>query len=89
MKSALLIKGYGRTNLIVVDSIKHGRVQDKDRLLQCSSAIGAEKKALIVLPEVDSKVIKMQLTTSPALKQLQVNTLNVYDILNADKLIIA
>ena len=51
------------------------------------SAIGAEKKALIVLPEVDSKVIKSA-NNIPGVKTAQVNTLNVYDILNADKLII-
>ena len=47
----------------------------------------AHKKALIVLPEVDSKVIKSA-NNIPGVKTAQVNTLNVYDILNADKLII-
>ena len=55
---------------------------------QLLNAIGAEKKALIVLPEVDSKVIKSA-SNIPGVKTAQVNELNVYDILNADKLVIA
>ena len=51
------------------------------------SGIGADKMALIVLREVDSKVIKSA-NNIPGVKTAQVNTLNVYDILNADKLII-
>ena len=51
-------------------------------------AIEADKKALIVLPEVDSMVIKSA-NNIPGVKTAQVNTINVYDILNADKLIIA
>ena len=50
-------------------------------------AVGSEKKALIVLPEVDSKVIASA-RNIPGVKTAQVNTLNVYDMLNADKLII-
>ena len=50
-------------------------------------AIEADKKALIVLPEVDSKIIKSA-NNIPGVKTAQVNTLNVYDILNADKLVI-
>ena len=51
------------------------------------SDIGSEKKALIVLPEVDKKVIKSA-SNIPGVKTAQVNELNVYNILNADKLII-
>ena len=51
-------------------------------------AIGSEKKTLIVLPEVDSKVIKSA-NNIPGVKTCQYNEINVYDILNADKLVIA
>ena len=51
------------------------------------SALGADKKALIVLPEVDAKVIKSA-SNIKGVKTAQVNELNVYDILNNDKLII-
>lgn len=50
-------------------------------------AIGADKKALIVLSDVDTKVISSA-RNIPGVKTTQVNTLNVYDIVNADKLVI-
>ena len=51
------------------------------------SAIGVEKKALIVLPELEDKIIKSARNLK-GIKTSQVNTLNVYDILNANKLVI-
>ena len=50
-------------------------------------AIGADKKALIILPEVDKKVI-LSARNIPGVKTAQVNTINVYDIVNADKVVI-
>ena len=50
-------------------------------------ALGAEKNVLIVLPEVDAKVIASA-ANIPGVKTTQVNTLNVYDILNADKFVV-
>ena len=52
------------------------------------SAIGAEGKALIVLPESDNVVVKSA-ANIPGVKTAQVNTLNVYDILNAGKFVVA
>ena len=49
--------------------------------------LGSEKKALIVLSEVDAQVIASA-ANIPGVKTAQVNTLNVYDILNADKFIV-
>jgi large subunit ribosomal protein L4 len=46
-----------------------------------------DKKALIVLPEKDEKVIASA-NNLPGVKTAMVNTLNVYDILNADKFIV-
>ena len=51
-------------------------------------AVGSQGKALIVLPEVDQKVIKSA-ANIPGVKTAQVNTLNVYDILNCDRFIVA
>ena len=51
-------------------------------------AVGADKKALIVLPEIDKKVIASA-ANIPGVKTTQVNTLNVYDILGADMFIVA
>ena len=50
-------------------------------------AVGADKKALIVLDTNDQVAIKSA-NNIPGVKTAQVNTLNVYDILNADKFII-
>ena len=56
MKSAFSSKVM-ENELIVVDSISMDEYKTK-KIVAMLSAIGAEKKALIVLPEVDSKVIK-------------------------------
>ena len=85
MKSAFPSKAK-ENEIIVVDSITMDEYKTKT-IVAMLNAIGAEKKALIVLPAVDSKVIKSA-NNIPGVKTAQVNTLNVYDILNADKLVI-
>ena len=85
MKSAFSSKAK-ENEIIVVDSITMSEYKTKT-MVAMLKAIEAEKKALIVLPEVDSKIIKSA-NNSPGVKTAQVNTLNVYDILNADKLVI-
>ena len=86
LKSALSVKA-AENEIIVVDSIKTDEYKTK-KMVAMLNAIGAEKKTLIVLPEVDSMVI-MSAKNIPGVKTAQVNTINVYDILNADKLVIA
>lgn len=86
MKSAFSSKAK-ENEIIIVDSIAMNEYKTKT-IVAMLNAIGAEKKALIVLPEVDSKIIKSA-GNIPGVKTAQVNTLNVYDILNADKLVIA
>ncbi len=86
LKSALSVKA-AESDIIVVDSIATDEYKTK-KIVAMLGAIGADKKALIVLPEVDSKVIKSA-NNIPGVKTAQVNTINVYDILNADKLVIA
>ena len=86
LKSALSVKAAD-SDLIVVDSIKTDEYKTK-KIVAMLGAVGADKKALIVLPEVDDMVIKSA-NNIPGVKIAQVNTINVYDILNADKLIIA
>lgn len=85
MKSAFSTKAQDN-DIIVVDSIALDEFKTKT-IVKMLSAIGSEKKALIVLPEVDKKVIKSA-NNIPGVKTAQVNELNVYDMLNADKLII-
>ena len=86
MKSALSAK-VADSELIVVDKIALDEFKTKV-MVEMLAAIGADKKALIVLPEVDKKVIKSA-SNIQGVKTAQVNELNVYDILNADKLVIA
>ena len=85
MKSALSSK-VAENEVIVVDSITTSEFKTKV-MVEMLNAIGVEKKALIVLPEVDKKVIKSA-SNIPGVKTAQVNELNVYDILNAGKLVI-
>ncbi len=59
MKSAFSTKA-AESNIIVVDSIATDEYKTK-KIAAMLNAIGAEKKALIVLPEVDSKVIGIRM----------------------------
>ncbi len=85
LKSAFSSKVLDK-DLIVVDSITTDEYKTKT-MVSFLSAVGADRKALIVIPEVNDKVIKSA-RNIPGVKTAQVNTINVYDILNADKLII-
>ena len=86
LKSALSSKAADN-EIIVVDSIAFDEYKTK-KIAAMLDAIGVEKKALIVLADNDSKVVKSA-SNIPGVKTAQVNTLNVYDILNAGKLVIA
>ena len=50
-------------------------------------ALGADRKALVVLSEADKKVVKSA-SNIKGVKTAYVGELNVYDILNHDKLIL-
>ena len=85
MKSALSSKVQDG-EMIVIDKIALEGFKTKD-IAAMLKAVGSEKKALIVLDSVDEKVIKSA-GNIPGVKTAQVNTLNVYDILGADKFIV-
>ena len=74
-------------NLIVVDDIKCAEFKTKT-IVAMLNALGAEKKSLIVLPEVDKFVVKSAANVPGVVTSLYSN-INVYDILNADKFIIS
>ena len=74
-------------DLIVVDSIAAENYSTKT-MAAMLKALHADKKALVVLPAVDSVVIK-SFDNIPGVVTTQYNTVNVYDVLNADKFIIA
>ena len=84
--SALSAK-VNANEMIVVDSITMNEYKTKT-VVSMLGALGAQKKALIVLPEVNEFVIKSAANIE-GLKTTQWNTINVYDILNCDTLIVA
>ena len=86
MFSALSSKVAGG-EMIVVDNITATEYKTKN-MLGMLSAVGAAKKTLVVLPEVNNFVIK-SCANIEGVKTTQWNTINVYDILNCDTLIVA
>ncbi len=86
LKSAFSAK-VADNNMIVVDNIAVEGYKTK-AVAEMLSKLGADKKALIVMPEVDAKLIKSA-ANIPGVKTALVNTINVYDILNCDKFIVA
>jgi large subunit ribosomal protein L4 len=85
MKSALSSKVQDN-EIVIIDAISTEEYKTKT-IAAMLKAVGSEKKALIVLDTVDEKVIASA-RNIPGVKTAQVNTLNVYDILNADKFIV-
>ena len=73
--------------LVVVDVITATEYKTK-AMVAMLDAVGAAKKALIVLPEVNGFVIK-SCDNIEGVKTTQWNTINVYDILNCDTLVVA
>lgn len=85
MKSAFSAK-CADNELILVDKIVMNDYKTKD-FIKMLNALNADKKALVVLPEVDQKIIKSA-SNIPGVKTAYVGELNVYDILKYDKLIV-
>ena len=86
MFSALSSK-VEESKMIVIDAITASEYKTK-AMVAMLAAVGAEKKTLIVLPEVNGFVIK-SCDNIEGVKTTQWNTINVYDILNCDTLIVA
>ena len=74
-------------NMVVVDAITATEFKTKAMVAMLDALSGA-KKTLIVLPAVDEKVIK-SCANIPGVKTTVYNSINVYDILNCDKLVLA
>ncbi len=85
MKSAFSAKVIDN-NVIILDKLTLDDYKTRD-IVNMLSAVNANKKTLLVLPEVDKKII-FSARNIPGVKTAQVNTLNVYDILNYDSLIV-
>ena len=85
MKSALSAKVL-ENELVVVNEIVATEYKTKV-MVNMLKALGAEKKALVVLAEKNEMVIK-SLANIEGVKVAYVNTINVYDILNCNKLVV-
>lgn len=85
LKSAFSDKVLNNS-LIVLDELKIEEFSTKT-VVNCLNAIGVGKKALIVLDEKNNFAVKSA-ANIPGVKTAQVNTVNTYDIVNADTLVI-
>ena len=74
-------------SLVIVDSIVAESYSTK-AMVAFLDAVSGAKKTLIVLPAVDEKVVK-SCDNIPGVKTTVYNSINVYDILNCDKLVLA
>ncbi len=68
--------------IVVVDEIKTENYKTRT-MVDMLKAVGADKKALVVLDTVDEKVIK-SFANIPNVKTVQANALSVYDVLNCN-----
>ena len=85
MKSALSSK-VATEDMMILDELTLEEIKTK-AVVSVLNALGADKKVLLVMAEKDEKVI-LSARNIPGVKTALVNTLNVYDILNADKFIV-
>ncbi len=85
LKSALTDK-VQTGNLIVLDELKMDDYKTK-KFAEVMNNIKATRKALVVVAENDSKVVKSA-SNLPEVKTAFTNTINVYDIVNAKTLVL-
>ena len=83
-KSAMTSK-LNAGEIIVVDKLELKEAKTK-LMAETLKKLQAEKKALVILPEREESIIRAT-ANLPQAKVSYVNTLNVYDILNAGKLV--
>ena len=84
-KSAMTSK-LNAGEIIVVDKLELKEAKTK-LMAETLKKLQAEKKALVILPEREESVIRAT-ANLPQAKVSYVNTLNVYDILNAGKVVL-
>ena len=84
-KSAMTAK-LNAGEIIVVDELNLAEAKTK-LMAKVLKDLQAERKALVVLPEKDENVVRAT-ANLPEAKTTYVGTLNVYDILNAGKVVL-
>ncbi len=85
MKSALSDK-VANEELTILESLALKEIKTKE-VVKVLEALGSAKKTLIVLPEKDDIIYKSA-RNIPGVKVTLVNTLNVYDIINCNKMVV-
>ena len=85
MKSALSAKA-SEENVVVIDEIKMDSIKTKT-FKTFLNAVGADCKALVVTAENNEAVVKSA-ANIPGVQVAFANVINVYDILNAKKLVV-
>ena len=85
LKSALTDK-LANEKLVVVDKLAFDEIKTKN-FVAVMSNLKVDTKALVVLNDNDANVV-MSAKNVPSVKTALTNTINVYDILNADKLVL-
>ena len=84
-RSAMTAK-FNAGEIVVVDALN--LKEGKTRLMaEALKKLNADRKALVVLPERDENVVRATANLAET-KTTYVNTLNVYDILNAGKVVL-
>lgn len=84
--SALSAKAASK-EILVVDGLAAKEYKTRP-MVEMLAKLNAEKKVLVVLPEMDDKLIR-SFANIPGVKTTQANNINVYDILNCDNLLFA
>ncbi len=85
LKSALSAKA-SEASIVVIDSIKMDAPKTKE-FAAFLAAVGAEKKTLVVTAAADQNVVKSG-RNIPGCAVTFANVINVYDIVNAEKLVV-
>lgn len=73
-------------DLVIVDKIELDEYKTKT-MVEMLDALGADRKAMIVMPEKNEYVVKSA-HNIPGVKTALTNTINVYDILNCGKFVV-
>lgn len=74
-------------DMIVVDQLSYAEYKTK-AVINMLAALGAEKKALIVTPTVEAKLVKSA-ANIPGVKTTIATSVNTYDVVNANKFVIS
>ena len=74
-------------DMIVIDQLTCAEYKTKT-IVNMLAAVGAEKKALIVTPAVEAKLVKSA-ANIPGVKTTTATSVNTYDVVNANKFVVS